>query len=178
MKNTILLLLLLGITFLGCSDKLDNTIVSSPVQNDKLLPPQLATSKLIDGEVGGELTLNTTYINSAGSEINVAATLRILEGSYSGTINIEMFANPENASIQFFPEITFDREVRLHLVYQGIDLESLGYLTTRHVDFVYFPDIGDVEIVVSTTSLVNISQNQISVQNAKLKHFSRYGWIR
>ena len=178
MKKIILLLFLVGITFLGCNDNLDNTIISSPTEADKFINPQLFASKLIDGEIGGKLVLDETFINGEGREINVYACLRVLEGSYQGTINISMLANNENVSIQLFPEMKFNRDVRLDLVYTGIDLEALGYTTTGSVDFACFADNGDVELIENDLSHVNIPQNQISVRNAKLPHFSRYGWIR
>ena len=182
-KKVILLLILAGITFLGCNDNSDNTI-SSPTEADKLINPQqsiyqhLFASKLIDGEIGGKLELDETFINGEGREINVYARLRVLEDSYKGTINISMLANDEDVSIQLFPEMNFNRAVRLDLIYTGIDLKALGYTTTGNVDFAYFADNGDVELIESDFSHVNIQQNQISVRNAKLSHFSRYGWLR
>ncbi|MBT8386923.1 MAG: hypothetical protein KJO12_05880 [Ignavibacteria bacterium] len=184
MKKTFLLLIIVGITFLSCSDNLDNTIVISPTEADKLINPNpsiyqhLFASKLIDGEIGGELVLDETFINGEGREINVYARLRVLERSYKGTINISMLANDEDVSIQLFPEMNFNRAVRLDLIYTGIDLKALGYTTTGNVDFAYFADNGDVELIESDFSHVNIQQNQISVRNAKLLHFSRYGFIR
>ncbi|MBT8386439.1 MAG: hypothetical protein KJO12_03420, partial [Ignavibacteria bacterium] len=88
-KRVILLLILAGITFLGCNDNSDNTI-SSPTEADKLINPNpsiyqhLFASKLIDGEIGGELILDETFINGEGREINVYARLRVLERSYKG----------------------------------------------------------------------------------------------
>jgi hypothetical protein len=184
LKKIIVILILVAITFLGCSDNLDNTIISSPTEAEKLTNPQLSTnphlyaSKLIDGEIGGELILDRTFINGEGREINVYAQLRVLEGSYHGTINIAMLANDEDVSIQLFPEMKFSRTVRLDLVYTGIDLKALGYTTTGNVDFAYFADNGDSELIENDLSHVNIPQNQISVRNAKLLHFSRYGWVR
>ena len=184
MKKTILLFLLLGITFLGCNDNLDNTSVSSLTGINKLNNPKLSAdahffaSKIIDGEIGGELVLDRTFINAEGRLINVHARLRVLEGSYQGSINISMLANDEDVSIQLFPEMKFYRSVRLDLIYTGVDLIALGYTTSGDVDFAYLADNGDVELIENDLSRVTISQNKISVRNAKLYHFSRYGWIR
>ena len=184
MKKIILLLVIAGFIFLGCNDNLDNTIVSSPTNTEKLtnpqpsINPQLFASKLINGVIGGELILKRTFINGEGRQINVYARLRVLEGSYQGTINISMLANDEDVSIQLFPEMKFDRDVRLDLVYKGIDLQALGYTTTGNVDFAYYSDDGDVELIESDFSHVNIPQEMISVRNAKLPHFSRFGWVR
>ena len=178
MKQTFLLLILVGITFLSCSDNLDNNIVSSHTDTDLSLPGQLYATKLVNGEIGDELILNETYIDSAGKEINDYARLRILEDSFPGTVTITMTPNVEDLSIQLLPEMTFNRSVRLDLSFSGINLEEFGYTTTGTYDFAYLANNGDTELVESDISHANIPQNKISVQNAKLNHFSRYGWIR
>ena len=48
----------------------------------------------------------------------------------------------------------------------------------REFDFAYFSESGDIELIESDKSHVNVSQDQIKVINANLNHFSRYGWIR
>jgi len=178
MKNTILLLLLFGFTFLGCNENLDNTIVPSKVNIEKEVGSNYYASELIDGEIGGWIIINDYYINAQGEPITIYLRLRILPGSYQGIQNIEMFLNPDDASIQFYPEMTFSREVRLDLWYIGIDLRALGYTSSGDVDFVYFADNGDIEIIVNNKSSVDLNKNKIQVHNAKLTHFSRYGWIR
>jgi hypothetical protein len=205
-KKAILIILFLGITFLGCSDNLDNIIVSTPIETENFTnsgmiisetenlnhssqslvitnnidycDQNISASKLIDGEIGAWLIVNETYVNSEGREVFVYARLRILPGAYQGTVNIEMLFNDEDASVQLFPEMTFNREVRLDLWFQGIDLKALGYRTTGDADFAYFANNGDVELVENNSSNVNIKENKIAVVNAKLLHFSRYGWVR
>ena len=178
MKKIFLLLLLFGITFHGCNENSDNTIESIANGISRLNKSDLLVSKLIDGEIGGELVLDTTFITGEGKEINIYARLRVLEGSYTGTINISMLAHYEDVSILFFPEMKFNRSVRLDLVYTGIDLKALGFITSGNVDFAYFGDDGNVELIENDISHVDIKKNQIKVRNAKLNHFSRYGWIR
>jgi len=192
-KTKLLFILFLGITFLGCSDNLDNSPVATTITAEKLTyshrseygpntptgtEPLLHASQLINGEVGGWLILNENYINSAGREIDVYARVRVLPGAYEGTVNIEMFLNDEDVSLQLFPEMTFNREVRLDVWFRGADLEALGYTESRDVDFAYFADNGDVELIENQKSQVNIRKNKIAVRNAKLNHFSRYGWTR
>jgi hypothetical protein len=180
MKKAFLLLLLVGITFLGCNDNLDNTIAPAPssTELDKLIGSQLFTSKLINGEIGGWVTVSQTYVNGAGNQSYVYARLRFLPGSFQGTENIEMVFDFEDVSVQFFPEMSFNRDVKLDLWFQGTDLQSLGYSTSGNVDFVYFDDNGNIELIENNYSKVNLSQNKIKVLNAELSHFSRYGWIR
>jgi hypothetical protein len=178
MKKIFLLAILVGITLLSCSDNQDSNILSSNTETDLFSPRHLYSTKLINGEIGDELILNETYIDSTGREINIFARLRILENSFPGELTITMTPNAEDLSIQFSPEITFNRDVRLDLVFTGIDLEEFGYTTTGTYDFAFFADNGDIELIESDKSQVNLPQKKISVQNAKLNHFSRYSWIR
>lgn len=178
MKKSILLLLLLGITFLGCNDNLDNTIVSTQANIEKEIGSNYYASELIDGEIGGWVIINDYYINAQGEPITIYLRLRFLPGSFQGTQNIEMFLNPEDASIQLYPEMTFARDVRMDLWYIGVDLQAMGYTSSGDVDFVYFADNGDIEIIENNKSSVDLNKDQIKVMNARLNHFSRYGWIR
>ena len=177
MKKLFLLLILVGITLLSCSDNQDVSIVSSHSDTD-FSSGQLYSAKLVNGEIGDEIILDKTCIDSTGREINIYARLRILENSFPGNETITMIPNVEDLSIQFYPEMTFNRDLRLDLVFTGVDLEKFGYTTTGTYDFAFFADNGDIELVESDISHVNIPQKKISVQNAKLNHFSRYGWIR
>lgn len=187
MKKIILLLVIAGITFLGCTDNLDNTIVSTPTNTDNLTKSMprstniytwLYASKLIDGSIGGIFIFDTTFVNAAGREINVYARLKIEPGSFNGITEICMIPNVENLSIKLFPEMTFSQEVKLTLIFTGIDLKTFGYTETGNVEFVYFPDFGVIEPIESDLSHVNLPQDQIKVMNARLWHFSRYGWVR
>ena len=185
-------IIFVGITFQGCTDNLDNSIVTAPTITDNtFIHPDLPlnasarptdklryTSKFIDGEIGGELKIDSTYINSEGREINVYARLKIPPGSFQGTINIVMVPNDADLSIQLFPEMAFNRVVKLDLVFSGINLKAFGYTTNGVVDFNYFDDNGTIELIETHQSIVNIHHNRISVRTASLHHFSRYGWSR
>jgi hypothetical protein len=205
-KIALLLTILIGITFLGCSDNSDNPLAPNSFTNEKitsLIPSnpsdlndstlernpnghrtgdntdlkKLSVSKSINGEWGGWVILDTNYTDIEGSDINVYARLRILPGAYQGIINIEMTLDLTDASVQFFPEMAFDRDVRYDIWFQGIDLRSLDY-KTGDLDFAYFAENGDVEQIETTDSNVNLLENKITAVNARLYHFSRYGWIR
>jgi hypothetical protein len=178
MKKLFLLSILVGITFLSCSDNQDVNIVSAHSITDLSSSGQLYAAKLINGKIGDELILNETYIDSNGREIHIYARLHVLENSFFGNETITITPNVEDLSIQFSPEMIFDRDVRLDLVFTGIDLEKFGYTTTGTYDFAFFADNGDIELIEADLSHANIPEQKISVQNAKLNHFSRYGWIR
>ena len=180
MKKLLTLSLLSFLLFFGCNDNLDNTIVSTPTSttSDKIIGSNLYASELIDGEIGGWLILNERYINGEGRQISVYARLRVLPGSYQGTVNLEMILNDEDVSVQFFPEMAFTRDVRLDLWFEGADLQAMGYTTSGDVDFAYFGDNGEIVPIENNGSRVHLNTKKIKVSNASLPHFSRYGWIR
>jgi len=186
-KKIILLLILVGITFLGCNDNLDNTVVTAPASTDDVIKSAsrsfniytwLYASKVVDGSIGCDFIYDTTFINTAGREINVYVRLKIEPGSFKGITEIIMIPNAENLSIKLFPEMTFNEEIKLTLRFQGIDIKSFGYYKTGPVDFAFFPDNGIFELIESKFSRVNIPQDEIKVINARLNHFPRYGWLR
>jgi hypothetical protein len=180
MKRVLLSLLLIGITFLSCTQNSDDSIISTNYSGSSLnlLSEELQTSCLIDGEKGGQILFEKDLVDNEGNNISVNALLRFLPNSFSGVKNITMVLNTDDASIQFFPSMTFNRSVRLDLSFEGIGLERLGYTSNRDVEFVYFNDHGSIEQIQNTLSKVKINQDLIRVQNAKLFHFSRYGWVR
>jgi hypothetical protein len=191
MKNTLVLFSLIGIIFFGCSDNSDNTDISAPTSINNLTKDQSFTSdqeiestshilsitKLIDGEVGGELSIDTIYINYQGRQIDVFANLKIKKSAFQGLTLITMMLNPEAAKVKFFPDLIFTNDVKLSVTYTGIDLEALGYTTSGHYDFVYFGK-GGVETTLNDESKVDMDKQEIKVKNAKLEHFSRYGWLK
>ncbi len=180
MKKSFLLFLLCGITLLSCTQSSDDNIVSSNNSGDilYLTSEQFLASNNIDGITGDELTLTQSYVNTTGRNISITAQLHILPDAYSGIKNITMIVDAEDASVRFFPETIFNRDVRLDLTFTGLDLHNLGFTTSGNADFVFFNDNGTTEAIENESSTVNISQSVLSVQNAKLYHFSRYGWVR
>jgi hypothetical protein len=218
MKKAFLLLTLLGITFLGCSEDLDNTLVSNPIQieeltkspnpanlnnltgieefpksadfealthsttskdiKDQVFTSVIVKSKSIDGINGGWFMVDTTYVNYQGRLLYVHAEITVLQNTFQDTTEIMMILNPEEASITFLPHMVFDREVRVSVEFMGIDLKELGYRQNGHVDFAFFDDDGSTEMIPAQQSHVNVSTKTIKVLNARIQHFSRYGWIR
>ncbi|UCH66796.1 MAG: hypothetical protein JSW63_06655, partial [Ignavibacterium sp.] len=95
MKITLLIILFLGITFLGCSDNFDDEIVSTSFQIEKTtntdiserlarsekeiknqaITPFIIRSQSINGVTGGEFIVDTTYVNYQGRLLYVYAEI-------------------------------------------------------------------------------------------------------
>jgi len=186
MIKTIPLLLVLGITFLGCNDNLDNSIVTIP-HNSNLIqqnpsasenPTIVSVSKLIDGKKGGWIEWDTSYVNGKGREIYSSMSLHIPKNAFQGLREIVIQPNPEETIIQLFPEMAFNKPLKLYYEVWGVDLQALGYLTSGKCEFAYFDDYGNIELISTKKSTVDLHNDKIRVLNAKLLHFSRYGWVR
>jgi hypothetical protein len=180
MKKSFLLFLLIGITLLSCTQSSDDSIVSTNNSGSSLYltSEQFLASSNINGASGDELTLTQSFVNTAGRNISISAHLHILPNAYSGIKEIFMIVDAGDASVRFYPETIFNRDVRLDLVFTGLDLQNMGFTTSGNANFVYFNNNGTTEAIANDGSTVNISQSVLSVQNAKLYHFSRYGWVR
>lgn len=159
-------------------DQSDIRIDTVPIDSDGSNDNNLYSSKLINGETGGEIIFVKTFTNDEGKLISLNAALFIPPGAFEGTVNIEMVIDDKDASIDFYPEMNFTKDLSLNFWFIGIDVQALGYTETAEIDFAYFALDGETEIIESNFSGVDITINQIIVLNAQLDHFSRYGWVR
>ena len=182
MKNILAFLIIgLGLIIFSCSD---NSSVNSPPQSestDQLNRSgeiQFYVSEIIDGTLGGEISIDTAMINAQGDLVRVQARLKIDKLSFEGVREIRMIPNFNDVSIQFFPQMSFNKQVKLNLVYSGNNLEKLGFTENCIVGFVFIGNQGEIEPVGNDFCIINWPQQSIRVANAKLLHFSRYGFIR
>ena len=179
---------------IGCDNSPDlsvNSLGSSPQESlSKItdyelipLPPKsqlwqdsvFTMSKVIDGSLGGRMILEKYYITSEGDSVIVGADLRIPPGAFQGSKTITMVMDDEYAAFHFYPQMAFDDTLRLFQYFEGLRLDEYP---TGTFDFVYLSDDGSVELIKKNGLQVVVPQGILRVQNAKLVHFSRYGWVR
>ena len=195
MKTSVWGLLLLSVFLIGCEDTsniIDPTDTSLSPQYNKItdfdyelipLPPKsplwsdsiFTINKKIDGDIGGRLIMEKYYIADNGDSISIFADLRIPEGAFPGTETISMTVDDEFAAIHFFPPMDFADTLKLCQSFNGLDLSSYSNAT---LDFVFIDDEGNIELIKKTGVQVIMPQGFVRVQNAKILHFSRYGWVR
>jgi len=203
MKTTLTTLLLSALLFIGCDQESEITSPLSDSPNQQLKVQSVPTltnsqpvfapeiyitdrdvnayiigSKIINGETGGELLIDTTYINYQGRLLYVYGKLEIEDHSFLGTTEFTMILKPEEASIKLFPHMVFKKEVKLKVDYKGIDLKALGHIASGYIDFAFFGDNGEIELILNQFCEVDIQDERILVDAAELHHFSRYGWVR
>jgi len=143
----------------------------SPLWTDSVF----TMSKVIDGAIGGRMILEKYYIAENGDSVIMGVDLRIPAGAFQGIKTITMIMDDEYAAFHFYPQMVFDDTLRLFQYFKGLNLEEYP---TGTFDFVYLADDGSIELVKKNGLQVVKPQGLLRVQNAKLLHFSRYGWVR
>lgn len=134
--------------------------------------------KEIDGAIGGQIVLDTNYVNEQGCIVSISANLILPPNSFSGTKNISMSPDPITGSIKFSPAMIFDTPIELNLNFTGINLSGLGFYANSTADFVFMSADGTTEIILKDECKIKWSQQQIYVKKAKIPHFSRYVFVR
>lgn len=143
----------------------------SPLWTDSIF----TISQIIDGSVGGRMIMEKYYIAEDGDSVIMKADLRIPAGAFQGTETITMTIDDNYAAVHFYPEMVFADTLRLFQSFEELHLENYN---TRTIDFVYIRDNGSIELIKKNGVQIVVPQGIVRVQNAKLLHFSRYGWIR
>ena len=190
MKTVILILLFFFFGLMGCDSSPDlsvnstenNSTGSTTFEKIKLPSPSalwkdslITMSQTIDGSVGGRLILDKYYISENGDSIKVKVDLIIPADAFQGTKTITITVDQTDAAVHFYPAIVFDDTLRLFQSFEGLNLD--GY-STGTIDFVYIRDDGTAELLKKNGTQIILPQGIMRVQNAKLIHFSRYGWVR
>lgn len=179
MKSIILsFFIVVGLFFAGCSEQ---SSINSPQQDSQLsfvkmsdnsLHKPVTVTKNINGTVGG-------VVDMAGSfdgVVNVNATLTVPAGAFQGRMDITLFMEGTLAVIDFGPTpFTFDIPLNFSMTISGLTLNGAD----KKLQFVYIAPDGSLQpIELNGTTQVNHIGDVLSVTNAQIPHFSRYGWSK
>lgn len=192
LKRYIYLFALLTLLVVGCSEQSsvlspNNNVntnepnwISLPSLNEAngmsvMSKPIFQASKEIDGKKGGEIKINEKYKGGLFGEVTVKAELEFLQGTFSGTKYITMILDTEWGYATFSPYSIFDKDAIYNAEFIGLDLSGID---STNVKFAYLAADGTVEYAVNDGITVDLSTGTLSVKNARIPHFSRYGWIR
>lgn len=173
----------LSVFFLvGCSDY-NSTVPTEKVQHKvkKIEMPQKANlsventfsaQELIVGNLGGDLELVGSYETADGT-VNVYASVVFPSGSFNGARVISVVNDGAYVEVDLSPSMNFNREVYLNVRMTGLNLSGVN---PADVGFYYFGDDGSVEAVPNDQIIVDVENGILEVVNARLTHFSRYGF--
>ncbi len=181
-KKIILSLFAISIFYLGCSDLKTNmnpvnsavsskTAIKLPLKSGVNIESVFSASQLISGENGGSVQLHESYI-SGKTQVTIDAELSVPIGAYSGTKNISMQIG-DDAAIDFSPTSLFNIPLVLNLKITGVDLTGIN---PNDINFYYFAQDGSVSLVQNDGITIVPQTGTLEIINAKLPHFSRYGW--
>jgi hypothetical protein len=185
MKKLISTFAMLLLFAVGCTDQTnitspDDSSTNTQKQLVKLPAPQglsvetiYTESKNINGYTGGYFTEQFSYQSAAGT-VTITSKLVFPPNSFSGTKTITQAFNTETASLEFGPSMNFNRAVKYTLTISGIDLSNIN---TNTLDFAYIAPDGSITGVVYDSINIDAATNSVIVTNARLNHFSRYGFI-
>lgn len=131
-------------------------------------------SKYINGYHGGYFIEQFGYQSSTGY-VNIISKLVFPEYVFSGGKTITQTFNTETASLEFGPSMQFNRTVKYTLTISGLDLTGIDPET---LDFAYVASDGSITGVSYDSIYMNEASGTLKVTNARLDHFSRYGFVR
>ena len=157
------------------SDSMDYELIPLPKKSALWMDSVFTISQLIDGSVGGRIIMANYYISEMGDSVEFEVDLRIPAGAFQGSETITITVDSDSAAVHFYPEMVFAEELRLFQSFEGLNLENMQ---TGTIDFVYMCDDGSIELIKKNGVQIVVPQGIVRVQNAKLLHFSRYGWVR
>jgi hypothetical protein len=190
MRKFINLVGIVALYFTGCSNPVENSmepvvprsssfnkVMESATDSTPVYPNELYVEKLIDGSLGGKLTMEGIYVNSFGDIVTVKATLTVPAGAYKKNLLISMRTDSNLPALEFKPRTHFDLPLKLDLKFTGMRLIRYG-LEHGKTDFIYIADDGSQFLIKHDGLNVNLNEQRAEVRGAKLYHFSRYGFIR
>ena len=184
MKITLTTLLLFALILLGCADTPVSPVkqndhsyqmINLPKKSDLSVETLFSVTEEINGETGGIVRLNESYIAEDGHTVYIDVKLNFKHESFDSTVNFTITVDDEFAAVEFSPGMVFNKPVELDLKFEGLDLDSLDF-TTGDYNFVFIDDYGDIEIMAYNALHVNESQGKIWVTKADLPHFSRFAF--
>jgi hypothetical protein len=170
----------------GCSN---DTNINSPVEpaitnNVQLIQlpapkhglsvnTEYTTQKYISGYNGGSFWSPFSYQSNNG-QVYISSYLSFPAGSFTGGKTITQTFNTETASLELGPAMQFNNPVNYTLIVSGLDLTGINPET---LDFVYVAQDGSITGVEYDSITMDTATGTLKVTNAKLHHFSRYGFV-
>jgi hypothetical protein len=186
MKITLTTLLLFALFLFGCAEipvspeKTDNhrsyQLIKLPKKSDLAVETSFSVTETINGEAGGTIWLNESYIAADGHTVSIDVKLKVPKDAYTGNVDFTITADDEFAVVSFIPDMVFNIPLELNLTFWGLDLASLN-LTNGDYDFVFIADDGSMEVMGYNALHVNEDLGKLWVTNADIPHFSRYGFV-
>ena len=163
----------------GSTDLVPNevtfAIIPLPEKSPIYLDSIFTVSKLIYGIFGGVITLNETYISKDGKLVTMLIDMLIPPLSFTGKKLITLTIDDSLAIMHCEPGMNFSIPINVTQTFTGLNLETVN---PDDIDYAYITYNGTYESVPNDGIIVIKPLGVLTVLNAKITHFSRYGWVR
>jgi hypothetical protein len=155
----------------------DNTydLIPLPQRSPIFQDSTFTISKLINGLLGGNIILNRTYISKEGKLVTMLVNLVVPPLAFPGNRNITLTIDNCFANVHCDPGMTFNLPLIMVQTFTGLNLKEYN---SQDIDFVYLKDDGSIEEIDNSLIIVEKLTGTLTVLNAQIPHFSRYGWVR
>ena len=192
MRTYLYFLLLLALVVVGCTEESNiltpvnsqnnievisnepNWIVSYDAKNQPL-KKDASVSKMVYGNQETLLEINTGWATSSPYYwLSITANARFQKNSFTGSRYISMTVNDQYGAATFTPSGTFSKPVIYNLTIVGVNLSNVD---PAKVKFVYMAPNGQYYTPVYERMYVEKQSGKLQIINAKLPHFSRYGFV-
>ena len=182
MKKVLLFLSIFAFGIWGCSEntnltgpeKIDSqqTILKTTSNSSAMLTKTTA-SKTINGDFGGLIPLN---LESEDEETGAKGWLYLPRNSFDGEKTISVTVVDGLAALDFEPSGTsFELPAHLTVQFNGVEFDDDD---TDDIDFQFIASDGSLVPVEYRKLIVNKKYGWVIVIDAKLEHFSRYGFTK
>ena len=185
MKKFISITTVLLVLLMGCSN---DSNISSPIEDQVKEPNWIAlpghdiqsveadvsVSKMVIGSEETLLEINTGYAGGPHGWISITANARFQRNSFTGQRYITMTINDQFGTATFSPSGTFLKPVIYNLTIMGVDLSNVDPTKVR---FVYLAANGNYYTPQYESIYVEKQSGKLQIVNARLPHFSRYGFV-
>ncbi|MFO7447960.1 MAG: hypothetical protein R6W90_16475 [Ignavibacteriaceae bacterium] len=179
----VLFVFLTGLMFVGCSQ--EGSIVDPVTSTGKseinwLKMPgtsglsseaQLTLNIDVNGATGAYKSFDMQF---PGSSVTVSGSYFFPENCLEGEEVITVVFDEATAAAEYYPSpYSFNAPLTANILYSGLDLSGVSVIT-----FVYLPpNSGEVEPVQFDQIVIDREAGTIEVINAKIWHFSKYGFV-
>ena len=191
MRTYLYFFLFLSLLVVGCTEESN---ILSPVSNDnnivvnsdepnwivsfpsnQSLKKDALVSQMVYGNQETLLEINTGWATSSPYYwLSITANARFQKDSFTGSRFITMTVNDQFGTATFTPSGTFSKPVIYNLTIVGVDLSKVD---PAKVKFVYMAPNGQYYTPVYERMYVEKQSGKLQIVNAKLPHFSRYGFV-
>jgi len=198
MKKVLVLFVVASLSFWGCSENSSITEPNDGQSNQSFLKINTSDVSELSIEAKSALgidevnTLNKSFSDKKISQLISAeeddvirfsladkgvlsiGTLEIKGGSFVKDTKVKIAMASKEAALDFAPNVEFNdnNPALLTVVITGVDVPEDDY---ENIKFVYFE--GNKEVLVDYDEII-VGKGFVSVVNAQLKHFSRFGFTK